>query len=394
MLTLPEIRCLTSGRHLARMMIFEELYSGLQKRVSQGYINVQSDPSHTKEIYSYSNSCTYDKAWDQFTLIARGLVLDPVQKRVLCFPFPKFFNFGELGYDFPDEPFTVSSKMDGSLGIISFYDDQWNVVTRGSFTSDQAKWAKQWLTEHVKLDVLHPGYTYLAEIIYSANRIVVAYPFEGLVLLSAYNEWGDEMPRKYIEDIGSEAGMKVVEIRSFGSLSEIVDVAKTLPYNDEGFVVKFADGFRLKIKGEEYARIARLVARVTPLGIWDLMVAKDDLEEVKKVLPEEFQVDFDKIRCLLEEKFFRFRDTVLKATESVKDLTDKELGQALQSGTLKFSPEVSSFIFACRKKNLLDKVEVAGRDRSAFFRIFRPTGNKLEGYQPSNVMNRFAQESE
>jgi RNA ligase len=55
-----------------------------------------------------------DKAWNQFTLMARGLILCPSEKRVVATPIPKFFNYGEV-LDVPELPFNATVKMDGSL---------------------------------------------------------------------------------------------------------------------------------------------------------------------------------------------------------------------------------------------------------------------------------------
>ena len=35
--------------------------------------------------------------------------------------FPKFWNYGELGLPLPDLPFTVTKKMDGSMGIVFWH---------------------------------------------------------------------------------------------------------------------------------------------------------------------------------------------------------------------------------------------------------------------------------
>ena len=66
-----------------------------------------------------------------FSLISRGLILDPVQRLVIATPFPKFFNFNEGGVALPDEPFTVSEKLDGSLGILFHHQGKWRITTRG-----------------------------------------------------------------------------------------------------------------------------------------------------------------------------------------------------------------------------------------------------------------------
>jgi len=77
----------------------------------------------------------------------------------------------------------LTRKEDGSLGIIYHYNGEWRVNTRGSFKSRQAQWALEWMKTHINLDELVPGNTYLAEIVYRKNIIVIPYKFEGLIWL-------------------------------------------------------------------------------------------------------------------------------------------------------------------------------------------------------------------
>ena len=53
--------------------------------------------------------------------------------------FNKFFNMEEhQPEEIPNETFEVFEKLDGSLGILFWYQGQWILATKGSFTSDQA----------------------------------------------------------------------------------------------------------------------------------------------------------------------------------------------------------------------------------------------------------------
>jgi len=197
-----------------------------------------------------------------------------------------------------------------------------------------------------------------------------------------------------LEDVGSVANIQVVEAHEFDSVDEIAAVAKTLSHEREGFVIRFDDGFRMKIKGDEYCRVHRLVSNVTPLGIWSLMVACDDMDGVRNLLPEEFHRDFNEIHRLLQLEFDSRLDELRIVHEGFAHLSDKELGLALKSNDLEVSTTVKNFIFPCRKKNLLEEVHEAGKFRTMFFKRFRPSANKLEGYVPSTLLNRFSEESE
>jgi RNA ligase len=49
-------------------------------------------------------------------------------------------------------------------------------------------------------------------------------------------------------------------------------LCQKLPRDREGFVVRFASGLRIKLKGEQYCRIHKLISRCTPLALWDAMM--------------------------------------------------------------------------------------------------------------------------
>jgi len=96
-------------------------------------------------LFCYTNRCVYERLWNDWTLIARGLILDRENQQVIATPFPKFFNYGEMGIALPGEFFDVYEKMDGSLGITYYYQEHWYIATKGAFDSKQATWGIQQL---------------------------------------------------------------------------------------------------------------------------------------------------------------------------------------------------------------------------------------------------------
>ena len=375
--------------HPATTMSFNKLYKGLMKHVKAGNINVQREDG--LEIFSYSKSCVYDGAWDKFTLMARGLILCPKKKKIIALTFPKFFNFGEVSTKLPDLPFTVNEKVDGSLGLCYFYEDKWHVATKGSFQSEQAVWATNWLNFNVALGQLDTNLTYLTEIIYHQNKIVVSYSFEGLVLLGGYDLTTGLEVFNAANNWYATYGCKQPKPYYYDSLDDILKVAETLDVNNEGFVVRFSNGYRIKIKGSEYIRVHRLISNCTPLAIWDMLRNNDRLDLVRMDLPEEHRKDFDQIVDLLQNKFDAYVKIIKDFYEATNTLSDKELGLFLKGcSDLAIA---KNFVFACRKKNFLTEVyETPGKQvhpRNALFETFRPTANVLEGFVPSSAMNRF-----
>jgi RNA ligase len=192
-------------------------------------------------------------------------------------------------------------KMDGSLGILYPVVERpsagevkvhYRVATRGSFHSEQAEWATEffWKAQE-ELDFWpQPDKTYLFEIIYPENRIVVDYgEHKGLTLLDVIdNETGfsdtDEFDNCDWPD-------KVVRhpIPGFDS-GQVVDI----PKGGEGFVFLWPTrNFRTKMKSAEYVEIHRLVSNLSEKSVWEALVAGKTLDQIKVGLPEEFHQFID-----------------------------------------------------------------------------------------------------
>ena len=275
--------------------------------------------------------------------------------------------------------------MDGSLIIIFWHAGEWRTATKGSPRSDQAVWARQALAA-ADLSHLERGTTYLAEAVYPENRIVIRYEQAGLVLLAAYREDGHELVYDDLGEIGARLGWRTAKRHAYASVSDLIQQAGLLPATEEGFVLRLANGLRLKVKGEEYRSIHALISRVTPLAMWEALQAGDDMVAIRRDVPEEFWGDFDVITGILQSQISSLVARVEAEANAVSHLTDRKAGLRLD----RFPPDVRSLIFPYRK-NGIDLL--SGRTRQVAFRTLRPTGNELEAYAPSYAMARVKDET-
>ncbi len=366
--------------HPARTRPFDTLYTALQYVVAEGLVHEQIGENGLR-LYCYSDETVYSRQWNPITLMARGLILDVEKKEVVATPFPKFFNVGEVGSAIPDLPFETFDKLDGSLVIIFYHAGSWHCATKGSFKSDQAKWAKRWMDNRKGFPKLKEGMTYLAEAIYPSNRIVVDYcGAEELRLLAAYNADGSEIEYKALNFMCAYSSLGIVERHSYSSISELMEKAKTLDCNSEGWVIRFSDGTRLKIKGDEYCRIHRLISGLTPLAIWRSMRDEEDLEIMRRQLPEEFWGDYDTIVNLLYSQQRALMASIEAHYQPFAQLSDKEIGLRLEE----FPEEVRRFIFPLRNGRLVP----GDRAMLGLFEAIRPTRNNLPGYRASSSVAR------
>lgn len=135
----------------------------LNKYYEDGLLYKQVHPTLPLTIWNYTEKVQYENLWDETLLMCRGLVTDN-EGNIIAKPFDKFFNIEEGKFE-PTENFEVYEKMDGSLGIVFWFQGQWVVATRGSFTSDQAIKARELLRKY-NTDIMFRHLTYCFEIIY------------------------------------------------------------------------------------------------------------------------------------------------------------------------------------------------------------------------------------
>lgn len=266
----------------------------LERYHDEGLLLKQTHPTLDLTIWNYNPSVQYEGLWDDITMQCRGLITNS-QGNIVARPFKKFFNYEEhKPEDIPNEYFEVYEKLDGSLGILFNYNGEWVMATRGSFTSEQSIKGRQ-LLEKYDYNRLHVDYTYLFEIIYPENRIVCVYDFEDLILLGIiHTETGNEINihNTNNEDIRlnnmiDNLGFKVVTL--YKTWGEGFDLLKEQISNDkEGYVIRFRNGFRMKIKGNEYVRLHRILTNISNRDIWEYLKEGKPFDDIIEKVPDEF----------------------------------------------------------------------------------------------------------
>lgn len=304
----------------------------LEKYYQDGLLLKQTHPKLDLTIWNYSPKVQYEKLWDDITLQCRGLVTNS-KGEIVARPFKKFFNYEEhKPEDIPNEDYVVYEKMDGSLGILFYYKEEltderryniwfnnnyetgmerffdpnnlpdfenpyyeptpktkgeWILATRGSFTSPQAIKGKEILDRH-DISALRKDNTYLFEIIYPENRIVVDYGGEEkLVVIGAiHTNTGDEIPDSslfWLQDCGFEI------VTTYKTWGEGYDLLKEeISKDKEGYVIRFKNGFRMKIKGEEYKRLHQIITNISNRDIWEYLKGQKPFDEILDKVPDEF----------------------------------------------------------------------------------------------------------
>ena len=258
--------------------------------VANGDVSRQTHPIYPYSIYKYSQATNFKKNWNNITMASRGLVVNDETGEIMARPFSKFFNYNE-----PSAPIElmrgeirVSEKIDGSLAISIQTPDGLLITTSGGFSSEQAAHANQVYKEKYEGKwKLRPHTTYMWEIIYPENRIVIDYGDEDdLYLLGAVNiHNGKSIP---LSELKEWKWKRTNEHNGYKSLDTVTSSGERS--NHEGYVIHYIEtDVRVKYKHDEYVRHHRYATGINSRRIWEMMRDGEDMESWLAVAPEEFE---------------------------------------------------------------------------------------------------------
>lgn len=263
----------------------------LHKEITDGYVTERRHPEFGElVIYNYSKKCQFENHWNDVTMVTRGLIANMVTGEVVARGFPKFFNYGDplVGdIDLDAEPFGVLDKLDGSLGVqYTLPDGRVGIATRGSFESEQALWATDWLRNCDMPNPAPEGATQLWEIIYPENRVVLDYGDRAECVLLGWIEldtgaydYPVHDPRWSPWPVAIPDKFNVDTVRDALSLPDRV--------NAEGVVIWLSDTRPVKVKQEDYVALHRIVSNLTEKEVWRQLRA-GSFREFVEALPDEF----------------------------------------------------------------------------------------------------------
>lgn len=167
----------------------------------------------------------------------------------------------------------------------------WHVSTRGSFVGEQAIHATEIVQAKYAeaLDQLaDDAHTWLFEIIYPTNRIVVDYAgLDDLVLLAIIDKaTGNDHT---LPDQAQWPGRVVTRHHTLQQWSQVAeaDGEHRLGEDAEGYVVRFESGLRVKVKFADYVRLHRIVTGISTVTVWEHLSENRPFGELVDRVPDE-----------------------------------------------------------------------------------------------------------
>lgn len=286
--------------------------------VDLGYIRLQYHDTLPFAIANYAEKAQFESRWTPEIRQCRGLIFGRSTLEVVSRPYAKFFNYGDehgpRSYVHSD-PVVVTDKVDGSLGISYPTPDGLAVATRGSFNSEQAKHATQLL--HSKYPQFRGAseYTYLWEIVYPENRIVVDYGgtddliLHGVVHNATGVYWS---PR----NAAYQWPGPVTEHFEYRSLRQALEAPPRA--GKEGLVVRFPRTNDLvKIKQADYVALHRIVTGLSERTVWEWLGEGKTVAELCSTLPDEFHLWVEEVATRMN---YRARSLVRAGISAHKEI--------------------------------------------------------------------------
>lgn len=288
-------------------MHYEALFSrsDLYNAQNEGLVRINLHDDLPIGVCTYTEKAQFDNIWTPVTVNCRGLVIDFETGLIVGLTLPKFFNSNQHGPDntwappLPNLPFEVFEKVDGSLITVFHYAGRWMTASKGSFNSDQAKWAQARVNH--RQYAFREGLTYIAEAVYPENRIVVDYKGqEDLVLLAARDNFdGAELPLSVVENSWRGVGSVVStwglsDPEGLPTLTRLAEEGKSwlgkkqIGTEAEGYVIRFTNGVRAKVKLADYLVAHKLFTNTSERTVWEWLATGQDLSTLLAFVPDEF----------------------------------------------------------------------------------------------------------
>ncbi len=242
--------------------------------VEEGYFNIT--PNKFCGLDCYLVTPQIDAKWSNNNLFYRSLITDK-EGNVLSSGFPKFFNYGEKPdcYPKPEEfnDWKLEDKIDGSLLIADYVNEQFSMRTRGTVSYTLQENARDFellperypkVKEFLK-DNQH--LTLLFEIVTPNNVIVVRPQQIEFYLIGAINKNGMcVVSSSDLIDIWRKIGqMPVPQSYNFLDTNDLSKIAETIKHwkGKEGIVISYNNGQnRIKLKSDWYLFLHRVKSQL------------------------------------------------------------------------------------------------------------------------------------
>lgn len=252
------------------------------------------------DLYIFANGYP-DEFWNSYDGLyreTRSLVIDLKNEKMVLTPFRKFRNMNEseeTSYENvvnkikSAKVVEFSNKLDGSMQAARYYNGK--IIMSGSQALDPEKSYRlkdgyNMLTKnHKKMIIENPDYTFIFEHIAKNDAHVVMYDHEGMYLIGMRNvNTGEELPYKEILNYAKKYDINTTTIYDI-DMDTLLKEAKTAKSNEkEGWVLNI-DGWKVKIKCDDYIQMHRIMSSLSSPNVIIQSIGDGTLDDLLGKLP-------------------------------------------------------------------------------------------------------------
>lgn len=272
---------------------------------------------------------------------ARGTIIEDETFKPICVGFKRFYNI--------DEPYAAkidwntavaTSKEDGTLFFLYWYNDKWHVKTRSTFEAEEALMNSVKFANFKELfdylisfypdfsyEKLNKNYVYCLEGCSKFNRIVIEYNTPCLFHLMTRD-------MSTLQEIDTEIGIHKPQMYNLNNEDDYRQLVASMPEGHEGIVVRDKFYNRVKIKTPLYFQLHKMAnnGKITLEKAIELIKTGEDAEFLSYF--NQYIDYFEKVRIQLDQI-----DKVVDIIEYLVSTLRKEL-------ETNFSKEVARKEFA------------------------------------------------
>jgi len=225
-------------------------------------------------IESYLIIPSIDAKWNRQNLIYRSLIVRGSDFEVCSSGFSKFMNYGEKPDAYPDpekfRDWVITEKKDGSLVICDYFNDKFNMRTRGTVSHTSQDNAE----DFELLPILYPelpeflkqnsNYSLLFEVMTPNNVIVLRSDEVTFTFLGGINKQDcSALPQSQVDAIAQTLGLPQPEKYKFNDLTDLISIVSAWR-GKEGVVVAYNNNQNMvKFKGEWYCCLHRIKSELS-----------------------------------------------------------------------------------------------------------------------------------
>lgn len=238
---------------------------------NQNWEKLLSNPPYSLKIKRKNNLILFNYSQiesdpsNEIVKEARGTIIEDETFKPICVGFKRFYNIDESYAAKIDWNTAVAtSKEDGTLFFIYWYNDEWHIKTRSTFDAEEALMGNVKFTNFKELfdylvsfypnfsyDKLNKNYVYCLEGCSDFNRIVIKYNKPCLFHLMTR-----DMPT--LQEIDTEIGIPKPKKYKFSNEKDYRELVENMDDNNEGIVVCDSNFNRVKIKTRKYVELHRM----------------------------------------------------------------------------------------------------------------------------------------